>query len=82
MPMNPLLLAAMLLGPMLASTAQTRPPRPTNPRPAAYLCQSTNSYAYHRTTRCDGLAWCTRDITKTTEAQAKKLGRYQCGRCH
>ena len=51
-------------------------------RPAAFVCTGSASYAYHATTRCEGLAWCTRDIKKLTEAQAKKLGRKPCGRYH
>lgn len=68
--MLPLLLALLL--------TQPHP----KPKPAAYLCQGSNSYAYHSTTHCEGLAWCTTDTKKMTEAQAKKLGRYPCGRCH
>ncbi len=66
-----LLLLALLLA----------PPHP-KPKPAAYVCQGSNSYAYHASTKCEGLDYCTRDVKKMTEAQAQKLGRRPCRRCH
>jgi hypothetical protein len=67
--MWPYLVALLLIGP---------PP----PRPApVYICQGSASYAYHVSSRCEGLAWCTRSVKPMTRAAAVKLGRRPCGRC-
>jgi hypothetical protein len=84
-----LLLALLLLQTPNATTAPTRQPTAAArlPRKSAaadhlvYLCQGGNSYAYHTTPRCDGLAWCTTSLRKATVAAATKQGRYPCGRC-
>lgn len=80
---------------LLLQTPTPTTARPTQPRPAAasrarkpaaaghlvYLCQGGNSYAYHASPRCEGLAWCTTELRKATAAVAMKQGRYPCGRC-
>lgn len=83
-----LLLALLLLQTPNATTAPTHQPTAARPprKPAAaghlvYLCQGGNSYAYHASPRCEGLAWCTTELRKATVAAAAKQGRYPCGRC-
>jgi hypothetical protein len=54
----------------------------TPPRPApVYICQGAASYAYHSSTRCEGLAWCTQSVKKLAKPAAVKLGRRPCGLC-
>ena len=64
--------------PLLLLLTQPHP----KPKPAAYVCQGSNSYAYHASNQCDGLTFCTTDTKQMTEAQAQKLGRRPCKRCH
>ena len=49
--------------------------------PKVYICQGSASYAYHASARCEGLAWCTREVKPITKAEVVKLGRRPCGRC-
>ena len=86
---------ATVLSLLLLQTPTPTTAQPTQPRPAAasrarkpaaaghlvYLCQGGNSYAYHASPRCEGLAWCTTELRKATVAAATKQGRYPCGRC-
>lgn len=70
-----------MLTQLLLTLALLRPaPGPAAP-PKVYLCQGSASYAYHVSTRCEGLAWCTTSPKALSRAAAVKLGRRPCGRC-
>jgi hypothetical protein len=86
--MKHLLLAALLLSPTLASTAQTAYPshRTTPPRPAAtpkvYVCGGGSAYAYHSSDNCTGLNRCSHGVSAVTVAEAEGMGRGPCKKCY
>jgi hypothetical protein len=93
--MKHLLIAAMLLGPTLTSTAQATYPshrttyhRPTAPRPAAtvspkvYVCGGGSAYAYHSSDNCAGLNRCSHGISAVAVAEAEGMGRRPCKKCY
>ena len=53
----------------------------TQREPVVYVCHGSAAYAYYRTARCEGLAWCTREVGAVPRAAAVKMGRRACGRC-
>ncbi len=47
-----------------------------------YICTGPRSEAYHKTDHCFGLNRCSGDIERVTKAEAKDMGRHECGYCY
>ena len=47
-----------------------------------YLCNGPYSKAYHRTSHCKGLKYCTTDIESTDIGTAKEKNRRACRYCY
>ncbi|TDN39287.1 hypothetical protein E4631_15545 [Hymenobacter sp. UV11] len=90
-----MLLAALLFGTSLATTAQTahphhhtthyrttatRPPPSTGPK--VYVCSGGSAYAYHNYESCSGLNRCTHTVNAVTVAEAEGMGRRACRKCY
>jgi len=46
-----------------------------------FVCDSTTSYAYHRTENCRGLNRCSHQIIQITESEAQNRGKRACKIC-
>jgi len=60
-----------------ASVADAQSPAAKSSR-TVYICTGPYAEAYHATPHCTGLANCSGDIKKVTQADALTLGRHPC----
>lgn len=47
-----------------------------------YICTGSYSKCYHKTDKCEGLEYCSKDIKKITIEQAKQMNRKPCRYCY
>lgn len=47
-----------------------------------YICTGSYSKCYHKTDKCEGLEYCSKDIKKITIEQAKQMNRKPCKYCY
>jgi hypothetical protein len=81
-------LPLVLLLALLSSAASAAPlrlvaaPAPARSTDTVYVCMSKTSYAYHASDRCQGLNRCTHEVKTMRAAEAQKLGKRACLKCH
>lgn len=52
------------------------------PTETVYVCMSKTSYAYHSSDTCKGLNRCSHEVKQMSAAEAEKLGKRACQKCH
>lgn len=47
-----------------------------------FICTGNYSKCYHKTDKCEGLTYCSKEIKKVTIKEAKDLNRKACKYCY
>lgn len=47
-----------------------------------FVCTGNYSKCYHKTDKCEGLVYCSKEIKKVTIQQAKEMNRKPCKYCY
>ena len=47
-----------------------------------YICTGSYSKCYHKTDKCEGLEYCSKEIKKISMQEAKEMNRKPCKYCY